>query len=61
MTVLLVILTFFVLCAAGSILEHRRRVSENKRVTAPINQVPVFAQDGGEPVEDKKNEEKNKE
>ncbi len=59
MTVLLVILTFFLLCAAGSIIEHRKRVAEKKRVTSPIIQAPVFAQDGGEPVDKKEENKKN--
>ena len=52
MVVLLVILTFVVLLAAGIVLE-RREIQERKaaRELRYLAQQAVFAQDGGEPVD----------
>ncbi len=61
MTVLLVILTFFAMCAVGSFLEYKRRSARKKVASENIIGTPVFAQDGGKPIEDDSNEENKNE
>ena len=56
MTVLLVILTFAVCFAIGTYLE-RKKEAEKRVKMASIAANPVFAQDGGEPVEEVKEKE----
>lgn len=52
MVVLLVVLTFVVLLAAGTILERREtREREATRELRRLAQQAVFAQDGGEPID----------
>ncbi|MCK5878413.1 MAG: hypothetical protein KAH24_01445 [Holophagae bacterium] len=52
MVILLVILTFVVLLAAGTILERREsRERKAARELRYLAQEAVFAQDGGEPVD----------
>ncbi len=59
MTVLLVILTFAVCFAIGTYLERKREASKRARI-ATMAANPVFAQDGGEPVNnDIENEKEN--
>ena len=59
MTVLLVILTFAVCFAIGTYLE-RRKEAEKRAKKAFVAASPVFAQDGGEPVEEVKDEKEDK-
>ncbi len=59
MTVLLVILTFAVCFAIGTYLE-RKKEAEKRAKIASIAANPVFAQDGGEPVEEVKENKEEK-
>ena len=52
MVVLLVVLTFAVLLAVGTILERREsRERAGVRALGHLAQQAVFAQDGGEPID----------
>ncbi len=52
MVVLLVVLTFAVLFAAGIMVERREnRERETRRELRSLAQQAVFAQDGGEPID----------
>ena len=52
MVVLFVVLTFAVFLTAGIILERREnRERKVARELRKLNQQPVFAQDGGEPID----------
>lgn len=54
MVVLLVILTFAVLLSVGFIMEYREQKARELKAVRHFAAEPVFAQDGGEPIEEKK-------
>ncbi len=54
MVFVLVALTFLIFLSAGFYLEYRERAARKAEETGGVFAAdPVFAQDGGEPVEDK--------
>ncbi len=59
MVFLLVFLTFVIAILVGLYIDHRKKVRAEKSVPVAVNGV-VFAQDGGEPINEKK-EDKDKE
>lgn len=53
MVFLLVVLTFLIFLSAGFYLEYRERAAREARESGSMLVAePVFAQDGGEPVEE---------